>query len=331
MLDAVRDAVRDAVLDDARRLTLCAGVASPQWKRTAVHAACALLSATLASAPYSGQTTHRHIVLGVLLGTLLEAQHADRPDSNFQVTSAALAAALTTTAARWREPTPNRPPRRSWRDGFLVMVAASLFWVAVAYSSLMRLPVAVTVDGMAAELSAARLLRCAACALRPDRLAGIFAHWQEPMCIKQALLEVLGRHFERFCVLPQSLNKCFDWDVAGTRWQRVGLTLSEAYRALGLSSWASAREVKEAHRHAVLENHPDKVQFEPGSQEAAAAALAFMKAQKAFETITEARKPRLPPPTASPPIRTTTRPRSKADRPPPSSRRRTKPTRPSPK
>ena len=85
-------------------------------------------------------------------------------------------------------------------------------------------------------------------------------------------------------------RSCLDWDVLGTRWQRVGLTLRQAYKALGVSARASTREIKAVYHKFALANHPDKVKFEPGSKEAEAAALAFMKVQRAYETVMEARK-----------------------------------------
>ena len=104
----------------------------------------------------------------------------------------------------------------------------------------------------------------------------------------------LRRQFDRLCVLPEHLNKCFDWDLAGTRWQRVGISLAEAYKALGLPKGAATKDVKAAYHRAALANHPDKVGM-PGTAAAEEASLTFMKAQKAFEKIMDARKSPPPP------------------------------------
>ena len=122
---------------------------------------------------------------------------------------------------------------------------------------------------------------------------------REHDCIKHQLERTLRLSFERLCVLPQHLNKCFDWDVAGTRWQRVGMSLAEAYGALGVRRGASVKDVKAAFHRVALHNHPDKVTAPPGSAAAEEAALHFMKSQKAFETIMEARRAK--PPSSPPP------------------------------
>ena len=60
-------------------------------------------------------------------------------------------------------------------------------------------------------------------------MIAIVQGFREPVCIKRELVALLGP-FERFCLMPQAINKCFDWDIFDTRWARVGLTVSEAYR-----------------------------------------------------------------------------------------------------
>ena len=82
-------------------------------------------------------------------------------------------------------------------------------------------------------------------------------------------------------------------------WQRVGLSLAEAYKALGVAPRAPLREVKAAYHRVALANHPDKVTSPPGSAAAEEAAIAFMRAHKAFERITESRRAPSPSPPAS--------------------------------
>ena len=109
-------------------------------------------------------------------------------------------------------------------------------------------------------MTASKLFSAASCTLRPDRLARFLTHgFREDVCFKQRMQAAIGVYFERLCVWPQNLNRCFDWDVAGTRWARDGLSLTESYAALGLRSWASTKEVKAAYHRAALANHPDKV------------------------------------------------------------------------
>ena len=105
----------------------------------------------------------------------------------------------------------------------------------------------------------------------------------------------LRKQFDRLCLLPNQINKCFDWDLTGTRWRRIGLSLSEAYKHLGLNSRASTKEVKKAFHKTALANHPDKVTAPIGSAEAEEAATQFAKAQKASEKIMEAKGERKPP------------------------------------
>ena len=97
------------------------------------------------------------------------------------------------------------------------------------------------------------------CALRPDRLGHMLRTLTEHVCIKRRLEAAMHRQFDRLCLLPAHVNKCFDWDVAGTRWQRVGLSLAEAYKALGLRTRASNKDVRVAYHRMALANHPDKV------------------------------------------------------------------------
>ena len=86
---------------------------------------------------------------------------------------------------------------------------------------------------------------------------------------KRALVPLIGP-FDRLCILPQHINKCFDWDLTGTRWQRVGMTLSLAYETLGFNrglrplGGPSLKEVKRAYREIAMANHPDKVKAAPG-------------------------------------------------------------------
>lgn len=282
------------------------------WRHASVHAACALLSAVLASSAYSTPLEHwRALILGLVWGVGTEMRSA-RPTAH-PLTPVAMTTALLCTLPGFREPTSaTARPRRSARAAMLVVACASLFWGSVVISVLMRVPVQLNADGRPIEMSAARLLGCMRCVLWPRRLFRLISDFQEPLCVKEALQAALGIRFERLCVLPQHLNKCFDWDVSGTRWQREGLSVADAYKALGVSPRASMSDIKAAHRRNVLANHPDKVQFEPGSPRAESAALAFMKAQKAFETIQEARKAGPKPSMAAPP----TPPPSRPSRPP---------------
>ena len=68
----------------------------------------------------------------------------------------------------------------------------------------------------------------------------------------------------RSCVSPNRFNQCYDWDVGGTRWQLVGLSLSEAYKALGLRlvalfcmlhQWYLLFQVCDLKKHALVEAH----------------------------------------------------------------------------
>ena len=213
-----------------------------------------------------------------------------------------LVSVAATTLPSWRAPPRRDAPTRSIRSLGVVAGVALAFWVLVAIGSLRHLQVAVTVDGAARSMSGMALLRCSTCALRPDRFLTMLRTLQEHICVKRALEEALRTQFERFCVLPQQINRCLDWDVSGTRWQRVGLSLAEAYRVLGLRKGrSSVREVKAAYHKIALRNHPDKVAPAasaggPGSAAAEEAAMEFMKAQKAFEKIMDHHKRRKPPP-----------------------------------
>ena len=210
-------------------------------------------------------------------------------------------AVLCYTVPSWREPRPTAAPVRSYRSAGIVVAASLLFWVLALMGALRKLDVAVTVDGADSSINALRLLSCSLCAARPDRFVHMLRTLTEHACIKRRLESAMGVSFDRLCILPQQINRCFDWDRAGTRWQRAGLSLAEAYRILGLSRSASAKDVKMAHRKAALANHPDKVGAAPGSAAAEEAALAFMKAQKAYDRIMEARKPPAPKPAPAPP------------------------------
>jgi hypothetical protein len=67
---------------------------------------------------------------------------------------------------------------------------------------------------------AARVCACdGRCALRPTRLLQMLRMRVEHVCIKRLLQVHLRRQFEQLCVLPTRFNWCFDWDLAGTRWQ----------------------------------------------------------------------------------------------------------------
>ena len=35
---------------------------------------------------------------------------------------------------------------------------------------------------------------------------------------RQAFARLLGASFQRLCLFPDKINKCFDWDLDGTRW-----------------------------------------------------------------------------------------------------------------
>ena len=64
-----------------------------------------------------------------------------------------------------------------------------------------------------------------------------------PFPLHQVQLEAILGSFDRFCLYPSKFNKCFDWDIDGTRWSRVGFTTAQAYTELGLRSYASSGEV----------------------------------------------------------------------------------------
>ena len=61
------------------------------------------------------------------------------------------------------------------------------------------------------------------------------------------------------------------------------LRLPQAYTELGLRSGARATDVRKAYRARVLHDHPDKT--------GGITSARFMRAQRAYETIMEARKP----------------------------------------
>ena len=234
-----------------------------------------------------------------LLAALCEATYATSP--NGRGTLPLLTAVIGATLPTWRQSLPHAdPPKRSLKAGMATMGYATLFWVLALLGALNKFDVAVTVDGSERSINALRLLGCSMCAARPDRFFHMLRTLTEHMCIKRRLEGALNTQFERLCVLPQTINRCFDWDVAGTRWQRVGLSLPEAYAALGVSRFASSREIKAAYRQAALANHPDKVDAPSGSAAAEEAAMTFMKAQKAYDRIMESRKPPSPPPPTSP-------------------------------
>ena len=199
----------------------------------------------------------------------------------------------------------------------------------------MNVQVNLTVDGVARTLTGMQLLQCSSCALRPDRLVTMLRTLNEHICVKRHLEQALKVQFERVCVLPQQINRCFDWDVSGTRWQRVGLSLAESYRVLGLQKGkAKLKDVKAAFHKIALQNHPDKIALTvnaagDGASAAAAeeAAMEFMKAQKAFERImdhTKGKKPPPPPPKQKYPPRESPRRRTPPRRRPSSSSARGK-------
>ena len=81
-------------------------------------------------------------------------------------------------------------------------------------------------------------------------------------------------------------------------YHRVGVTIAQAYKELGLKrgGLTSTAEVRKAYRARVLHDHPDKVQVATGSprmvaRRQAEAQARFMRAQRAYETITNAKKP----------------------------------------
>jgi DnaJ-class molecular chaperone len=81
-----------------------------------------------------------------------------------------------------------------------------------------------------------------------------------------------------------------DWDAHGTRFTRVGLTLAEARVVLGVTARTSTSEIRKLYHRMALANHPDKLPFEAGSHEAAAASQTLMKARVAFETVMKAKE-----------------------------------------
>jgi len=109
---------------------------------------------------------------------------------------------------------------RPKRSGFItaqVVGTALAFWMAVLAGALKTWQAQVSVDGALRSINALRFVASTSCAFRPDRLYKLASTWREPQCIKKALVRMLGP-FERLCVLPQSFNKCFDWDIFDTRW-----------------------------------------------------------------------------------------------------------------
>ena len=173
----------------------------------------------------------------------------------------------------------------------LVALSALTFWLLVLFGTYAN--VSITLDGSPSTISALNLASCASCALRPDRLLHMLRTLTEHSCIKRRLERFLRKQFDRLCLLPNQINKCFDWDLTGTRWQRIGLSLSAT--STSASTHASTKEVKKAFHKTALANHPDKVTAPMGAAEAEEAATKFMKAQKAFEKIMEAKGERKPP------------------------------------
>ena len=203
------------------------------------------------------------------------------------------------SALGWRPcPVSRCPPRRSRRYALLTLSVGALFWVGVLCGWLLRVAVPVGVDGKLREVNGRTLAAAAMCGLRPDRVAAIVRTQCEPQCIKVHLEAILGS-FDRFCLYPNKFNRCFDWDIDGTRWSRVGFTIAQAYKELGVGSFASTSEVRKAYRARVLQDHPDKVQVTTGTgssprvaaKRQAEAQARFMRAQRAYETITNAKKP----------------------------------------
>jgi len=284
-----------------------------------VVSALAAVSVTASAADAPLPIAQPRLLTAMLFSAMADAR-ATVGDSDVRLSLPIVVASLLTSLPYWRRPVDLTPPRRSIRDGLLATAAAAAFWTWVLMGSLMRVPVELTADGTAASLTAYQLITCSLCALRPDRLTHMLQTFREHVCIKRNLEAALKRQFERLCILPQSLNKCLDWDVSGTRWQLVGLTLKEAYSALGLSPRASTREVKAAYHRAALANHPDKVGG-TGTAAAEEAAIIFMKAQKAFEKIMEVRKPSSHPPSSAPPQ---PKPRSRPSKPAASSAKATR-------
>ena len=127
------------------------------------------------------------------------------------------------------------------------------------------------------------------CALRPDRLNAWAVTGREPLCAKRRLEALLGRQFDRLCVAPQALNKCFDWDTSGDRWARGGFTCAAAYKELGLKPSAKMSQLKAAKKKFALDNHPDKLVGASAARQSEAQ-HAFMKATLAYNTIMNAKR-----------------------------------------
>ena len=275
-------------------------VPSPMAAASPISASAVAMRLGGVASSIRGALIHRpKTTCAILAAALLESRQATSTSGRGALPL--IVAVLCYTLPTWREPLPTATPARSFSSAGLVVAASLLFWVLALVGALRKYDVALTVDGADSSINALRLLSCSLCAARPDRFVHMLRTLTEHACIKRRLETALGKSFDRLCILPQQINRCFDWDHAGTRWQRAGLSLAEAYRTLGLSRSASAKDVKLAHRKAALANHPDKVGAAPGSAAAEEAALAFMKAQKAYDRIMEARKPPAPKPKPAPP------------------------------
>jgi len=182
-----------------------------------------------------------------------------------------------------------RRPKRTWLLCAWVIIAAFTCWMGAAYSALLRWQVEVMLDGKLRTANGQGLLHAVLCGLHPSRFVGALRLKREPICIKHSLERLMGTTFDIFCLLPNRINHCLDWDLSGQRWTRVGLSVAEAYKVLGIAASASASEVKSMHRRLSLELHPDKTTAQAGSADAIEASGRFMKAQRAYETIMESR------------------------------------------
>ena len=181
-----------------------------------------------------------------------------------------------------------RHPKRTRLLCVVVVLIVVASWVTAACCALMRRQVGVMLDGKLRTANGLSLLRAALCGLHPSRIVSALRLKCEPICIKNNLEQLMGTTFDNFCILPNRINRCFDWDLSGDRWSRVGLSEVEAYHVLGVMAGASAAQIKSAHRRLSLELHPDKMAGWVDSTDALEASKRFMKAQRAYETIMQA-------------------------------------------
>ena len=182
-----------------------------------------------------------------------------------------------------------RRPVISGKVGIGWLTLFLIYWGSLLAVLAQRSRVLLSVDGVPVSADALGLLAAVSCAFRPDRAQQWILKRTEPLCCKAPLEALLRRGpIDQLCFFPKSANVCFDWDPSGTRWARVGFSLVESYRELGLSSKRkpSAKVIKAAYRKKVLAHHPDRLRasdLSPSKKQAQT--LKFMRTQRAYETV----------------------------------------------